>query len=175
MGLMDFIDMSSPLHNIAIYFRGVCNLSVLALTGIMRRIAGAYYGCSGLDHPRTVNHLTISSRSEEGDLVFDARSYPICTPYPTSNLKLHFNGVGDELVEETFTLFPLKHVCEFTAEGLSLVADDWWTMFRMMKNLSHLRLDNLDIRAVLNALYFDDQGMYKEATGISSNHLHVHR
>ena len=169
MGFINLIGMSSPLHDVDIFFEDTTRLAVPVLTGTVKKILAAYYGCPGLDYPRTVTHTTISSDSKTHNLVFDARSHP------TSNLKLEFDRVGNEVIEKIFTLFPLDRVQEFTGIRLGLLTDDWHGMLLKMENLSHLQLENLDIRPVLDALDPDDRCAYGEAAGIILNHLCVHR
>lgn len=170
MEFIDFIGMSSPLHNVAIYFQELYNLTVPVFTDTVKKVLAAYYGCPGMDCPRKVNRLLISSTFLKNDLIFDAGSHSTSgAPCPTSNLKLQFSGLsgmGDDsqLLEKTLPLFPLEHVHEFNAEALDLVADDWRRMLREMKQLSCLRLDDLDIGPVLDALGFDNQGVYEGAT-----------
>ena len=173
MKFINLVDMSSPLHNVVIYFQSIYNLAVPALTEVMKEILTAYYGCAGLAHPRTVNRLTISHVALNGDVIFDAGSHP--TSHSASNLILQFSGLGvlgSELMEKVFSLFPLKDVREFAVNGLDLIEDKWRRMLRKVKRLSHLQLNGLCVGSVLDALDSKDPGVYKEAIKIASNHLH---
>ena len=173
-GLIDLIGVSSPLHNVVIHFQNGYTLTP-SLTNTMKKILAAYHGCAGLDSPRTVNHLSISSRLLEGGLTIDAESHSTSASQPMSNLRLQFDRTWDGLVGKILPLFQLNHVREFTVTRLGLVMGDWRRMFRKMKRLLCLRLDSLDIKPALEALCFDDPGVYKEATKISLSHLRRYR
>ena len=168
LGLIDLIGMSSPLHDVVIRFGHNPDLTVPALTGTMMKILVAYYDSQGLDRPRRINRLTTSYNSEKDYLVFDARSHPAPTSNLKSNLRLQFDGAGalsgDEIVEETFPLFPLEDVREFSAEGLAICQVGYHGIFQRMRDLSHLRLDRLDIRPVLCALSSGNRGSSQIAT-----------
>ena len=153
---LDLISMSSPLHNIVIYVEDADSINDSALTGIMKKILGAYYGCP--DHPRTADSLTISSDRYDHDLIFDTESRPTSSR-PTSNLKLHFSAAGGNRVAKTFPLFPLKQVREFTAVELCLPVELCRRILQKLERLLHLRLDNLKVRPMLDALRLDDRGV----------------
>ena len=176
MGFIDLIGMSSPLHNVDIYFQRDHSPNVLPLTSAMGKIVKMYYGCLGLGYSRTVNSLTISSIFLENDITLDARSHSASLSHPMSNLKLEFDGVRViELMEAAFPLFPLDHVRELAVERSSLSVSSWRWMLRKMELLSHLRLHNLDVGPALDALDFDDQGTFKGATKITSHQInHTH-
>jgi hypothetical protein len=164
--------MSSPLHNVTIHFHLAYSLSP-ALNKAVKNFIMAYYGCKGLENPRKVNHLTISSGPVKQDLILDAvsRSAP---SHPTFNLKLQFHGMMSSCVEKVVPLFPSKHIREFTVVGLNLITSDWRRMLRKMKGLAVLRLNGLDIELALDALDFVDGGVYREATKITMCHSHAH-
>ena len=168
IGFMDLVDVSSPLHDVIIYFEYVYGITVPFLISAMKKILAAYYGCPGMDRPRTVNCLTVSSTLLKDDLTFNAGCSTSDVAHSTSNFKLQFNvlsGVNySVLVEKTFSLFPLNHIREFTAETLNLGVDDWRRMLRKMECLLCLRLDHLDIGSVLYALDSGDEGVHEEAT-----------
>jgi hypothetical protein len=145
---MDLLNMASPLHHVTIHLQHAHGLTVPAFTGAVKKILTAYYGCPGLDCPRTPNRLSVSSDPLGNNLVFDAGS----ESHSRSDLKLQFRAIANATVEKTVLLFPLNHIHEFTAEGLVLVAGDWGRMLREMKRLLHLRLDSLDVGPVLDAL-----------------------
>lgn len=145
---IDLLNMASPLHHVTIHLQHAHGLAVPAFTGAVKKILTAYYGCPGLDYPRTPNRLSVSLDPPENNLAFDAGS----ESHSRSNLKLQFRAMVNATVEKTIPLFPLNHLHEFTADGLVLVADDWRRVLREMKRLLHLRLDSLDIGPVLDAL-----------------------
>jgi hypothetical protein len=166
---VDLVGMASPLRNFIIHFQYAHGLTTPAFLGSLKRILKAYYGCPELDHPRTINRLTVSSDPLRSVLVLDAESRST----PASHLKLQFRGIRNAAVEEIVPIFPLGRVREFIAEGLELVADDWRKVLRKTKRLLHLRLDNLEIGPVLDALDICDGGAYVEATKIILNRSHV--
>lgn len=88
MGFINLIDMSTPLHNITIHFQRVYSLKDQTLAGLMKKILAAYYGCSRLSYPYTVNCLTILSAFPGNDLIFDTKPHSTSVSHPTSNFKL---------------------------------------------------------------------------------------
>ena len=175
LGLMDLIDMSSPLHDVAIRFGSTHIADDPRLVSVMKGILVPYYECRGLNHPRKVDHLTISYNSKRIYLVFNSRSRST----PGSNLRFRFDWVTetaqDIVVKDAFPLFPLDDVREFAVEGFVINKDGYRGMFRKMKNLSHLRLDELDLRPVLEALSACNHGMFRIVTKTTLVYLHVHR
>ena len=178
LGFVDLIGMSSPLHDVVIRFHHDPQPTVPALGGIVARVLVAYYECQGLDHPRKLDHLTISSSLERECLVFNARSRSAPTSNSKSNLRFQFNGTGEfmggAMVKKIFPLFPLSDLREFTAEGPVVCGDQYGEMFRMMKNLLHLRLDNQDIFPALEALSIGNQGSSRILTKPTSTHPSAH-
>jgi len=73
---------------------------------------------------------------------------------------------GNALTEQVIPLFPLKDICEFTANGLEFVTNSWRRRLGKMEGLLHLQLTHLDIGPALGALDFDRRGVYGEATQI---------
>jgi len=178
-GIVDLIGVSSPLRNIVILIPRTLDEHTEVFVDMMKKILAVYYGCPGLDHPSTSNCLTISLRSSGHNLAFDTRLCSTPTSYPTSNLDLHINGIWDErahqLARDAFTLFPVDRIQEFTAVGLNLPVGMYRTVFRKMECLLHLRLDNLDIGPVSNALRPGIRGVHGKTSKIMLNHLHAHR
>ena len=168
-GFVDLISMASPLRNFIIHFQYPHDLTFPAFIGTLKKILKVYCGYPGLDRPRTTDRLTVSSDPLGNGQVLDAESRST----PASHLKLQFRGSRNASAEEIVPILPLKRVREFTAEGLELVADDWRKVLRKMKRLLHLRLDNLEIWPVLDALDIYDGGVYGEATKIILNRSHV--
>ena len=162
--LIGLIDMSSPLHNVAICLIRTHNATILRLVGAMNEIIVPYYECQGMDHPRKVNHLTISYDSRGFCLVFNFRSHST----PRSNLRFLFDWTSDTqrdiAVKEALPLFPLDDVREFAVEGSVINKGEYRGLFQRMKNISHLRLDELDIRPVLDVFSEDKYGMFKIVT-----------
>jgi hypothetical protein len=62
------------------------------------------------------------------------------------------------MVEQAFPHFPLNDVREFAIEGLELSTDECRGMFQKIKDLSRLRVTNLDIKPLLEALDIGYQG-----------------
>ena len=168
LGFIDLIDMSSPLHDVVIRFGRTHATSVPVFANTMKKVLVAYYKCERLNHPRKVNHLTISHNSEKNCLVFHSRSHPTPTSNLKSNLEFQLNGIGqstrDEMAMEMFLLFPLDDVLEFAIEGLFLNVGRCHSMIQKMKDLSHLRLHKLYIWPVLSALSPGNHGMFKMVT-----------
>ena len=162
---INLIDMSSPLHNVIFHFHYPYDQNVPALIGAVKKILAVYYECGGLCHPRKANRITISSSSTGNldPLVFAVQSHsgPASTPRPI--LELQF-GRTDEVSETILPLFPLNDVQEFTAEGLELSSNGYYTVLREMKNLLHLRLSKLQVGPVLDAFRSCEQGVSKAAT-----------
>ena len=179
LGFIDLIGMSSPLHNVIVCFELNRGLTIPGLASTVKEMLVAYYECQGLNYSRTVDHLIISYDSGERYLAFNTRSHSV----PTSNLglkanlRLQFNGVlpDDAMATEIFPLFPLHDLQEFTAEGQVIYGCRYRGMFQKMKNLSHLRLENLDIRPVLGALSSGSQGLSQRVTNTTPIHPHTHR
>ena len=174
---VEFIGMSSPLHNIVIRFQDTGYATISSLTKTIKKILAAYYGCPGLDYPRLADHLAISSYSRDVDdyLVFDARSDSTSTFRPMSNLKLQVHRVGNELVKKILPLFPLNHVRKFVDMTLALDADGWRGVLWKMENLSHLQLEKLNIESVLDVLYVEGQGVCVRTTEIAFGYSRKHR
>ena len=174
LGFIDLIGMSSPLHDVAIRFGQGPKLTVSTLANTLKKILVAYYECQGLNHPRKVNHLTISYNSDKEHLVFNTWSYSAPISNLRSNLRLQFNGkyalAGNTMVEETLPLFPLDDIREFAAEGLVINGDGYRGIFQKMKDLSHLRLEKLDILPVLDALSSGNQDFIRDGF---QNHVNL--
>ena len=165
---INLIDMSSPLNDVVIRFHNDPPSTPLALAGTVKKILVAYYECQGLNHPRKFNHLTISYSSEKEYLIFNTLSRSDPTSNLKSNLRFQFNGTnehtGGMIVTESFPLFPLNDVREFTAEGPDVCGEQYGEMFRKMKDLSHLRVENQDVFAALQALSSGNQGQFRVVT-----------
>ena len=178
LGFIDLIGMSSPLHDVVIRFGHNPKLTLPGLTNTLRKILTAYYGCQGLDYPRKVNHFTVSYNCEKGCLVYSARSHSAPVSNLKSNLRLQFAGKdvlgGNAMVEETFPLFPLNDVREFAAEGLA-IHGGYRMIFQKMKDLSHLRLDNMDLLVALAALNSGSRGVSDMVTKTAFTHPLAHR
>jgi hypothetical protein len=157
-GFMDLVSMS-PLHNVAIYLQHTHTSTVPALSDAVKQILTAYYECQGLEHPRKVDHLTVSLRD---CLVVNAGSSATTSCHPTYNFELLSFDLRKALVGKIVPLFPSEHTRIFAAAGLDLVTNDWRTTLQNMKGLLHLRLDCLDIGPVLDALDSDDGGTWGE-------------
>jgi len=177
VGFVNLIGMSSPLRNVIISFDSTHTTGGSTLPTAVKQILKSYYECRALDHNRKAEHLTISSAPGENTLVFNAGSHPTPPSYRTYNLELRFDKVDDVLVEEICLLFPLDNIDGFTAIGLCLPSDRYHGMFRKMEGLLYLRLDNLDVEPVLDALSFDTPGggAHMEVTETALDHLHTHR
>jgi len=174
----DIIDMSSPLHNVAIRIRYSESLSDTSLARAVKKIVARYYKCKGLGHPRELHCLKISL-NKKGHLIFDTQS--CCNPASNlrSHLKLQFDGAG-EFVEEiwvdrSFPFFPLNDVRELSIEGLDVSTDEYRRMFQKSTELSHLRVTNLDIKPLLEALDLGYQGAFKKTHGVMSSHSRARR
>ena len=177
--LIGLIGMSSPLHDVVIRFQSNPRLTFPGLASTLKEILAAYYECQGLDFPRKVDILTISYDLGEGPLVFNTGSHSVPPSEPKSNLRFQFDGAyllpKDRIVEEIFLLFPLDGVREFAAIGLVINADGYRRMFQKMKDLSHLRLDNVDISPVLDALSLWGPGSSQAVTKTVPIYPHTHR
>jgi len=132
------INMTSPLHNVAIRFRSTSIPAVADLVSTTKKLLTAYYRHEGLGHPREVNHLAVASTSS---------SMP---------------GLAPLLLP--FSLWHVSTSSLLSAERLDLVADDLCETLRKMKGLVHLQLGSTGIGPVLDALDSDDICMYREAT-----------
>ena len=171
LGFIDFIQMSSPLHNVIIHFDYVTHSTIPALAGAVKKVLAAYYDCRGLDHPRKIDSLAISLLPSESHLAFQARSR---SP-PISNLELQFGSIVKlgykQVLEKTFDLFPSSDVQELTVDMLPLTRK----MLEKLKELSHLRVSNLasdDIQQTLGAL---SPGASPEGTTRVPNHTCTYR
>jgi len=156
-GLIDLIDMSSPLHDVVIRFARDPESTVPAFAGAVGKILVGYYECQGLDYPRKIDHFTISYRSEEPRLVFNAQSGSGPKSNPRSNLELLFDNIyehsGEVIVKDTLPLFPLNGVRVFTTNGPPIYGRlQNLHVFRKMIDVSHLRLNKQDISPALLAL-----------------------
>jgi len=142
---VDFIGMSSPLHDVIIRFDKSYNSTIPKLASAMRSILGAYYECQGLKHPRTINRLAISYNSGKRCIAFDVRSHRSATSDLKSNLRLQFDGTsisaGVEMAKAGISLPPLDGVREFAADGFVSYGDWYSGVFRRMGNRSYLRPD----------------------------------
>lgn len=165
------IGMSSPLHDVATQVYDDFMSTVSANVSLAKKVLTAYYECPGLNHPRQADRLTISYDFEKDHLVFDSRSHSSSASDPKSNLRLEFNGVAtlgvDAMIKRTFPHFPLGDVRVFAVEGLKLRGVRYRWMLPKMKNLSHLRLDNLDISPALDALSPANRGSSEIVTNVT--------
>ena len=179
LGLVDLINMSSPLHNVVIGFKQSPKPTVADLAGAVQKILVAYYECQGLKFPREIHHFTILYDPEVECLVFRARSRPGLTPDLSSSLKLQFQDtdelVGDAVVKETFPLFPLNSVRKFTVEGPDIYGNRYRGMLQKMKDLSYLQLNKQDISLVLQALHPGDQNSSRVIIKVMPIHPCVRR
>jgi len=171
VGLMDLIGMSSPLHDVVIHFENTLAFTIPVLANTMEKIVAPYYNCQGLDYPRKIETLTISSDPDKSHLTFDARSRST----PTSNLEIKFGWIDDlehdEVVAETFGLLPSNDVQEFAVDWLPLTR----RMLQGMRKLSHLRLCNQSrqfIKQGLVALSLGNQGTSTKSTMRTFIHVH---
>ena len=171
LGFIDSIRMSSPLHNVVIHIDHVRRFTIPALASTVKKILAAYYDCRGLDYPRKIDSLTISSPPRGPRLVFDARSR---SP-PTSNLELQVASIGklecEKVVEKTFDLFPSNDTSELTINVLPLSR----RMLEKVKGLSHLRLSNQGsdvVEQTLDSLSLSssNRGMFAGHTMRAPNH-----
>ena len=105
-GFIDFIGMSSPLHDVVVHFDYAPGLPIPALSRSLEKIIVAYYDYRGPNYARKIDTLTISSLSCNRHLAFSTSSR---SPQ-TSNLELQFPWMGghrcEEVLEGTFGLFP---------------------------------------------------------------------
>jgi len=140
---IDFIGMSSPLHDVTIRFDRNFNLSIRALASTMQTILAIYYGSQGLNYPRTVNRLAISYNPQERCITFDAQSHHSAMSNVRSNLRFQFDGIsaseGINTVKAGIPLFPLDDLREFAADGFASYGDWYRRVFQRMKNRSRLR------------------------------------
>ena len=162
-GFIDLVSMSSPLHNVIIDFERNGAPGVVAHENTAKKILTVYYGCKELEYPRKATHLTISS-PPPCHLIIGAKSHSTSAYRPIYNLELRFHGMRGALVQEIIPFFPLKHVRKYATERFDPPADDWRGTLRRMKNLLHLRLDNMDIVSVLIALDLINEGVHGEVT-----------
>lgn len=169
MGILDLIGMSSPLNDVVVRFGCSPDFHVPTLAGTVKKILVAYYECQGLDHPRKASNMSVSYDSEKRLLAFNSRSHPASPPNLRSNLKFQFNGIGavdrNAMMRRVFPLFPLDDVRGFAIEGSALHGEGCaeifrGVVFRGMKNLAHLRLDDLDLWSALDVLSSGDLGMF---------------
>jgi hypothetical protein len=171
-GFIDLISMSSPLRNVIISFQRGRIASDAARANTAKMILTMYYGCKGLEHPRKATHLTVSSSHPlQTQLVIGAHSHSTSVSRPTHSLELRFDGMNCALAREIVPLFPLKRVHQYSIKRLNFSADDCRRTLQRMNSLLHLRLDDVDVGPVLNALDSLDKGVHKEATRTTvSNH-----
>jgi len=170
------IDMSAPLHNVTIRFRYSDSLSVTSLAGAAKEIVAAYYECEGLGQPREL-HCLMVSLDEKDYLTFDTQSCYTPAPNPRSHLKLQFDGVNELIgkigMDSTFPFFPLNDVRDFSIKGLGFSTDGYRRMLQKSTELSHLRVTNLDIGPLLEALDLGYQGMFRKTPGVALGHSHA--
>ena len=166
LGFLGFIGMSSPLHSVAVRFSRPPFLAAPDLADTVKRVLAAYYDCPGLNHPRKVNHLTISHNPGKYRLTFNARSHHSLSPNLRANLKLQFDRITGPCVpvKEIFPLFPLNDVHGLALEGSVFYVDECRWIFGEVEHLSYLRLDDLDLWLALKALNSGDRGMFKTVT-----------
>ena len=155
-GFMVLVSMS-PLHNVVIHIQSDRGPTFPVPSEAIKQILTAYYECQELEHPRKVDHLTVSMRHL---LVVNASSSPTPACHPTYSLTLQAFEMGSAVVAGILSLFPLEHICVFAATELDLIEDDWHTVLQEMKGLMHLRFDSLEVGPVLDALGLDDEGVY---------------
>lgn len=179
LGFLDFIGMSSPLHNVVVCFSHIPTFTPPAPSGAVKKVLVAYYECQGLSHPRNVNHLTISYDSDKALLAFNTRLHPAPLPNLKSNLSLQLSEVSERdrrrLVRGLLPLFPLDNIRGLVLQGSSLSGDEPHQIFRKMKHLLHLELDDLDPWLVLEALVTDDRGTFLEGQSVQKNHTYRFR
>lgn len=165
LGFLDLTGMSSPLHDVVVRFGRPSYFHAPALASTVKKVLVAYYECQGLGHHRRVSHITISCDPDKNHISFNTRCHPVPTSDLRCNLKIQFNEVCEPdrnaMVKETFPLFPLDDVRGFALEGSVLYADVSQHVFRMMKNLSHLRLDDVDLWLALEILSPSGPGMFR--------------
>lgn len=162
LGFLDLVGMSSPLHNVVVRFSRPQYFDAPALASTVQKVLGGYYECQGLNRPRKANHLTISCSPEKDNITFDIRSHPVPAPNPRPNLKLQFNGICERdmnaMVRVVFPLFPLEDIRGFAFEGSLLHADVCSEIYGKMKDISYLRLDDVDLWSALEALSSSNRG-----------------
>ena len=170
LGFVDFIGMSSPLHNVAIHLDYLWDPTATALASAVEKILVAYYNCQ--EHPRKIYSVTISS-PRQFRLVLESRSRSV----PTSSLEIKFRATSglaqDEMVDETFAIFPSDDVQEFTVEDLPLTH----RTLQEMENLLHLRLchqDRWDFGQALDALSLSNPGASTKSASAASVSDHIH-
>jgi len=150
---IDFIGMSSPLHDVIISVDRGSNLTIPDLASTMKKVLVAYFECQGSGYPRTINRLTVSYNSRKNHLTFDAQSRRSATSNPKRNFRFQFNLIGVltgiEMVKAGIPLFPLGDIREFAADGFATSYKDWYGgVSRKMRNCSHLRLGSCLITEV---------------------------
>jgi len=158
MGFVELVDMSSPLHNVVIYFKST-NARTAARASAVKQILTTYYECQRLEYPRKVDCLAVSPSSLGHDHIFNVGSCFTPPSRQVSDLRFLFDGAGNALAEQVISLFPLEDIREFTAEGLEFVTSSWRLILGKMEGLLHLQMTCLDIAPVLDALGFDGAGM----------------
>lgn len=95
-GIVGLVGVSSPLRNIVILVQeSHITEGVQETIGMIKEILAVYYGCPGIDHPRTSNWLSISGRPDRMD-------YPYISGY---NLP------------STLGLAPLPHLTQHPASS----------------------------------------------------------
>jgi hypothetical protein len=172
---LEFIGMSSPLHDVVLRFSRPPFFAPPDLVDTVKRVLAAYYECPGLNHPRKVNHLTISHNSDKHRITLNTRSHLAAPANLRSNLKLQLNGISAPVaaMKKAFPLFPLNDVRGLALEGSVFYEDECCWMFREIENLSYLRLDDLDLWSALNGLTSGDRGMYQPAAKPKPIHSRV--
>ena len=165
LGIINLIDMSSPLHNVVLHFHYPSNHDIPVLVSATKEILAAYYECEGLGHPRKANYLSVvlPRRIDQDHLVITARSCSAPTPSPQPTLELRFDRTDHPL--DVLQLFPLIDTQEFIAEGLDLSPTGYHTILQKMGGVSRLELSRLKIGPVLAALKPSNWGTSKRATG----------
>jgi len=150
---IDFIGMSSPLHDVIICVDRGPIFTIPDLTNTMKKVLVAYFECQELNYPRTINRLAVSYNSQKNHLAFDAQSHRSATSNLKYNFRFQFNWIGVltgiEMVKAGIPLFPLGDMREFAADGFTTSYEDWYTgVSQKMKNCSHLRLGSCPITEV---------------------------
>lgn len=174
-GFADLIGISSHLHTVVIRISNARLVLYPDLSSAMKKVFVAYYGCQGLDHPRKFHQFAISYDTATEDLTFSTR--PVSTPNVKSILKFQFPRLHKESAGEITPPFLLDDIQEFVFEGMDIYENRWCERLLKMKNLSHLKLDNLeDARQVLCLMaVLEDRGMFKGNVATALVEPHVYR
>ena len=167
-GFVDLVCMASPLHKVIIHFQYDYYYDTEFRVNTTRKFLVAYYGCRELERKRKVSYFEARIHTE----TITAGDHHT---HPTYSLDLYFHNGRDELFQKVVPLFPLDHVYDFFAMGLDLPTDIWRGVLLRMEGLLHLRLENVNIESVLNALGPMDGGVYgKRTLTIVTNHSCFH-